>query len=194
MKTTTKKAFTMIEVIIWVFIFSLWLVWVFLLFWESVKLDRKSRNIIIATSLAREQIELVKNIRDSNFKYNRKFNWIPNINNKYDEENFFTWWIYKIENNFNSDASLPIKVTKLNNLNEIQLCLDDKKRYIYNSSCENNKKTDFYRYLKFEDAEYENSWTKKIPKTYRVISVVKWKKAGGWKIEIPFILADWKKL
>jgi hypothetical protein len=57
-----------------------------------VKLDIKSKNIIIATSLAREQIELVKNIRDSNFKYNRKFNWIPNNDedDKYSENYFFT--------------------------------------------------------------------------------------------------------
>jgi hypothetical protein len=89
----------------------------------------------------------------------------------------------------------PVEVSKIDpfSLDKVQLYLSGSTQYTYKKSW--NKKTDFYSYLKFKDAEYEDSWTKKtIPETYKVISVVEWKKAGGWKIEIPFILANWKRL
>jgi len=199
-KKIEKKAFTMIEVIIWVFIFSLWLVSVFLLFWQSSKLDIKSRNTIIATNLAKEGVELVKNIRDSNYKTNHKYNWIPNNDSsgKYKSEHFFTWATasgiyYKIENDYN--WYLPIKVKKETfNLDNFQLCLDTENRYIYCSASE-NKETDFYRYLNFKKASYKD-WLveENIPYTFKVTSVVEWKKWWWWKVEIPFILADWKRL
>jgi hypothetical protein len=61
-----------------------------MLFSQSSKMTVKSKNTIIATNLARENIELLKNLRDFNFKTHRKFDWIPNTENKYNSENFFT--------------------------------------------------------------------------------------------------------
>ncbi len=206
-----KKAFTMIEVIIWVFIFSLGLVWVFMLFWESSKLAIKSKKIIIATWLARESVELVKNIRDSNYKKNIRFNWIPNFtsgSNKSDKykwvNNYFTWWTsaswayYKIENIiFDKDNNnyLPIKVEKIDpfKLEDFRLCLKNNKYYY----CEDTSweiKTDFYKYINFKEAKY-SSWSSEenIPNSFKVTSIVKRKKWWWWKVEIPFILADWKR-
>ncbi len=194
-----KKAFTIIEVIIGIFIFSLWLVSVFMLFSQSSKMTIKSKNMIIATNLARENIELLKNLRDFNFKTHRKFDWIPNESNEYDpNKNFFKTWatatFYIIENKMSLTPALKVKKQEPFVLENTQLCLDRKNKYVYN--CDSpNIKTDFYRYLKFEEAKYMD-WVnpKKIPETYKVTSIVEWKKAGGWKIEIPFILANWKRL
>ena len=202
MKKINKKAFTMIEIIIWVFIFSLGLVSVFALFWQSVKLNIKSKNIIIATWLAREQVELLKNIRNSNYKTYHKFNWIPNNdnNNKFDTQYFLTWGYYKIENNYS--WYLPIKLEEKSiswdikdNLDDFQLCLE-KDKYIYCDGIAWEKKTDFYKYLYVEKAKYKDSSSseKEVPESFKVESVVIWKKAWGWEVKIPFILADWKRL
>ena len=196
MKKNNNKWFTIIEVIIGIFIFSLWLVSVFMLFSQASKMTVKSKNTIIATNLARESIELLKNIRDTNFKTHRKYDWIPNNANKYESNNFFTWATdsyYRIENDLLE--KYKIKVEKIDgalSLDDFQLYLSGSTQYTYDSGW---TKTDFYRYLKFEEAKYFDWWiSKKVPQSYKVTSVVEWKKAGGWKIEIPFILANWKRL
>jgi hypothetical protein len=50
-------------------------------------LNDYNKNYIIATNLAREQLELVRNIRDSNYKQIKKYNQINPSNNDY--ENVF---------------------------------------------------------------------------------------------------------
>ncbi len=189
-----KKAFTIIEVIIGIFIFSLWLVSVFMLFAQSSKMTVSSKNTIIATNLARENIELLKNLRDFNFKTHRKFDWIPNSWETYNiNSDFFTWATdsyYTIENKMWWD--FPVEVKKLTSWSW-QLYLTWENKYVYEPSSSNTE-TDFYRYLKFEEAKYMDWSEKIIPETYKVTSIVEWKRAGGWKIEIPFILANWKRL
>ena len=59
--------FSIIEVLVGIFIFSLGLVSIFVLLTSALNLNELNKNKIIASNLAREQIELFRNIRDVNY-------------------------------------------------------------------------------------------------------------------------------
>lgn len=185
----------MIEVLIAILIFSLWLVAVFALVVSSMKLNDYNKNYIIASNLAREQIELVKNIRDSNYKDLHPWNQINPDGDYTNIENFFqTGAYYTIENDFSLGASYPIKVEKINPLwwmQDYKLCLDTKNYYTYD--CTWNKETPFYRYMTFHPLEY-NSWSTIVSSDEWLIitSKVIWYMRGYHEFELKTLLTNWK--
>jgi hypothetical protein len=64
-----------------------------------LRINEYNKNFIIATNLAREEIELFRNIRDSNYKVIKKYNQINPSNDQYNVV-FLTGSYYKIENDF----------------------------------------------------------------------------------------------
>jgi prepilin-type N-terminal cleavage/methylation domain-containing protein len=66
--------FTLVEVLVAILIFGLGLISAFVLSNAASSLSMRSKQEIIATNLLREQIELFKNIRDTNFLALRDFN------------------------------------------------------------------------------------------------------------------------
>lgn len=96
-----KLAFAIIEILVWIFIFSLWLVSIYAIMISTLKMNDYNSNYIIATSLAKEQIELVKNIRDTNYMNLKPFNLKnPEWMNFDDKDKFELNHYYKIENDF----------------------------------------------------------------------------------------------
>lgn len=201
------KAFSIIEVLIWIFIFSMWLMSVYMLLQSSININKDNKDRIIASNLAREGIELVRNIRDSNYKSMHLWNTVnPKITDKVDDVSnlISTWVYYKIFNNFNwNPGDFPTKLEKINNFAEwedfiqkmeaYRLCLDSENRYTYD--CINNKKTIFYRYIKFDDIDYTSAWVKKhIDDWYKVTSKVYWYNKWLHDIDIKTIITDYKKL
>ena len=210
--------FSIIEVMIWLFVFALWLVSIFMMLSGSITMSNYSRNLIVASNLANEQVELYKNIRDSNYK--KVKNWIqtdPSENDHdwsdidlewdYDARDFFKKdYFYKIENNYSDSATFPILVQVDDPLSdtgddsfdlpdgieEFQLCVDDIGRYTYDCSW-TNKKTPYYRFLYLADAEHDWS-TNPIDWAYRVTSKVIWTQGSKFETEISTIVTDWKKL
>lgn len=160
--------FSMIEIIIWIFIFTMWLVSVFALINHSIKLNRYSNNSIIATNLARESIELIKNQRDLNF-FNTKL-WTSNIAdlNIWEEKQY----IIK-QNNWN------IEIIQ-NNENKPYLYLEDNKYLHSNNS--SLKKSPFYRYIKIKKTNKD---------TLKLISTVWWLDK---KVSLTTILTNWYKI
>ena len=69
----TRSAFTLIEVLIAILIFSVGLIAAFVLTSTATSLSMRSKQEIIATNLLREQLEIAKNIRDTNFLALRKY-------------------------------------------------------------------------------------------------------------------------
>ena len=69
----SRSAFTLIEVLIAILIFSLGLIAAFVLTSTATSLSMRSKQEIIATNLLREQLEIAKNIRDTNFLALRKY-------------------------------------------------------------------------------------------------------------------------
>ena len=207
MNSTNKKAFSLIEIMVWIFIFSLWIASVYAIISSTLRVNDYNENYIIATNLAREQIEQVRNIRDSNYKKIQKYNQINPSSTDY-------WLVfeydkkYKIENNYSTTASFPIEViditgwfeqweVKLNwtSMQGYNLCIDVNNRYTYDCSNPNNIKTFFYKYISIEKIKYNDSWIEReIDNSFLIKSKVIWYKKGYHEFEVKSIIADWKRL
>ena len=188
-KYTNISWFSIIEVLVGIFIFTLGLISIYLIMVSSLKLNDYNKNQIIASNLAREQIELIRNVRDSN--YNALYAWdsLPDRSWKFTE-----WEYYKIQNTFG--ASDPIEVESLGNsipewetdltaMNIYRLCLDNQNRYEY-CNWSSTWQTPFYKYLKIESSSIDD--------TFEVVSKVIWYKRWYHDLEIRTLLADWKRL
>lgn len=207
MNKLNKKAFSLIEILVWILIFSLWITSIYAIISSTLRINNYNKDYIIATNLAREQIELVRNIRDSNYKRIQKFDQINPSNNDY--FNVFAFdKKYKIENNYSTTASFPIEViditswfeeweTKLNwtSMQSYKICIDEKNRYSYDCSNPDNIITQFYKYISVEKVKYNKDWLEEvIDDSFLLKSKVIWYKNGYHEFEIKSIIADWKRL
>ncbi len=203
MQQKNKKWFSIIEIMIWVFIFSIWIVSVYSLIITTLKLNDYNKNYIIAANLAREQVELVRNIRDSNYSKIQVYNQINPSNN--DHSNVFEYWkYYKIENNFSSNlSSFPVKVDEINNfweweselnwkMQNYKLCINSD--WFYTFDCSSNEKTPFFRYIKIERVKYNEWWTQEfIDDAFKVYSKVVWYSKWYNEFELNNIFTDFKR-
>jgi hypothetical protein len=202
-----KKWFSIIEILIWIFIFSLGMVWIFAIISSILRINDYNENYIIASNLANEELELVRNIRDSNYSWFKPYNLLnPNWNSYLDIDKFEIGQKYIVENDYSNLSDFPIKVEKIINLEEWEdklnhemleynLCIDSLNRYTYDCSTSWNKKTFFYRYISIEPVEYKEWWvTKTIDSSFLIRSKVIWYKKGYHEFEVKSIIADWKRL
>jgi len=210
MKKLNKSWMSIIEVIVAIFIFTIWLSSIYLVITSSINLNEYGKNQIIASNLAREWLELVKNLRDSNYSNLHNWNSInPNLSWNYDlETNLIqTWTYYKIELDYETIfPDFSVRLEKINdfqewkeyiktNMKDYELCLNNAKKYTYNCSLW-NKKTGIFRYIKFEDLTYKDaSWNDiVVQEAYKVVSKVIWYKKGYHEINLTTILANHKRL
>lgn len=204
--TTFKSGFSIIEVMIGIFIFALWLVAILALLTSSLSVNELNKNSIIAGQLAREQIELVRNIRDTNYKKLKLWNQHNpeselTITDKADPSKvFLPDEYYFIENNYTNWEILvellwliilewPEHLGSMNT--EYGLCFDSVNRYIKCSPSETNN-TKFYKYLKVEQAEDELG--NDIQDAFILISKVIWYKRWYHELEIKTIITDWRRI
>jgi len=209
MKQNNKKAFSIIEVMIAIFVFAFGLTSVFAMLSWSIRMSDYSRNLIIASHLADEQLELFKNIRDSNYK-----KW-----QLWDIENPSEWHgtatfnepslvakYYKLRyNDTNISWSFPIKAeelasfqapdknvqptpSELSYMENYRLCITPYWRYTYDCLTAANEETSYYRYLQIEAPEYVSAEA-----ALEVTSVVIWKGKKFHSTEISTIVTDWKR-
>ncbi len=197
-----KNAFSMIEILVWIFIFSMWIVSVYSIIITTLNLNDYNKNYIIASYLAREQVELVRNIRDSNYKKIQIYNQInPSSGNH--TQVFETWAYYKIENNFITWVGFPINVNKIidfwewesmlnSKMLDYKLCLNSDSIYTFDCTWTNTP-TVFYRYIKIDDVKY-NDWTDKvIDGAFKVTSKVIWYMKWYHEFEVDSIFTDFKR-
>lgn len=207
MNINNKKAFSIIEILIGIFIFTLWMSWVYAIISSTIRVNDLNENYIIASNLAREQLELVRNIRDSNYAILKPFNLKnPNWTSFWVTDKFEFWSKYKIENDYSNTSVFPIKVDKIINFwewkNELnwkmlsyKLCLDDKNRYTYDCLTSWNTKTDFYKYISIDKVKYNSWWLDQvIDNSFLVKSKVIWYKKWYHEFEVKTIITDWKRL
>ena len=202
-KNFNISGFSIIEVMISIFIFAMWMASIFMVINSSININNLNKNQIIASNLSREAIEIIRNIRDSNYETYHKYNWIPNLSNDYTNL-FSTWTYYKIENDFSSDDFPFILKKDWNqtftnnpksdfenwNFDNYKLYLDNNNHYTYKSIW--NKKTIFYRYLKIEELK-NGSWSL-IFDAMKIKSKVIWYSKWYHEFEINTILADFNRL
>lgn len=203
-KNINNKAFSILEIMIWIFIFTMWVISVYSIIVSTLKLNDYNKNYIIASGLAREQIELLRNIRDSNYKKVQVYNQINPITNNH--TNIFQYWLYyKIENDFSiTNTFFPVKVQEIIDfwewegellwkMQNYRLCLNSHNLYTYDCSW-SNEKTYFYKYIKIDKVEY-NDWVNdiSIDEAFKITSKVIWYSRWYNEFEVTSIFTDFKR-
>lgn len=208
--TTSLRGFSIIEVMVGVFIFSLGLVAVYALLASSLSVNTNNKNSIIASNLAREQVELYRNIRDTNYKKLQVWNQINPEEIFTSSTALFETTItgtpqyYTIENDFNPSSIFPIKVQNISSWFEegadklmgtsmqgYRLCINTEKHYT--SDCNpSDTPTIFYRYLSVGPAYDKNNV--RLLDTFEIISRVIWNQWWYHDFEIKTLLTDWRRI
>lgn len=198
-----KIAFSMIEILVWILIFTMWIISVYSIINSTLNLNDYNKNYIIASYLAREQVELVRNIRDSNYKKVQIYN---QLNPSSDSHTilFEYWKYYKIENDFALTNSFPISISEISNfwewkselnskMQNYKLCLTSDNIYTFDCSW-TSIKTQFYKYIKIDKVEY-NDWVnnKTIDDAFKVTSKVIWYMRWYHEFELNSIFTDFKR-
>jgi len=203
MLKNNKKAFSIIEILIWMLIFTMWIVSVYSVIITTLNLNDYNKNYIIASFLAREQIELVRNIRDSNYKKIQVYNQLnPSTSNH--SNVFEVWKYYKIENDILYSNWFSVKVSEILDfwewipeLNwkmlEYDLCLNSDNLYTH-ECLSSDKDTIFYKYIKIDKIEHNStSWLITIDEWFKVTSKVIWYMKWYHEFEIVSIFTDYKR-
>ena len=197
----SQKATSIIEAMIILLIIVTWITWLYDIFNESTKLSNTTKNRIEAIEIAREGIEAMKNIRDTNWlmygsdtincfntlNYDSgcvwNVSWTKIWNNKsykiYQNRNDFKWYL-------NSPTISWISEFKnLDYRDNFRVFKDNDWYYTQSGSFE---KTIFTREIK---VSYSGSTD-----LMKIKSIVKWadnSKKGEHKVELDSLLSNWKQ-
>lgn len=201
--SSSRKAFSIIELMVGIFIFTLWLLSVYMVLMTSINANERNKNAIIASNLAREQIEILRNIRDTNYKKLQVWNQQnPQEIFSASTKLFAVGKHYTLENDFDapntdvqvSEISAFVEgQTELANMQSYRLCFDTEENYRYcgNSTPSGWTELPFYRYLLIEELT-ENGIV--VPNAFLVTSKVIWSIKGYHEFEIKTILTDWRRI
>jgi len=197
-----KKAFTIIELIIALIIFGFWLLVILTILNKNILLAKKVQLTTQSTLLAKEWIEIIYNIRDSNkIKYYPwdYITWDINSIRNWTYQRFQVWKYYKLRTNL---------TWYKNNMEEI-LSLDDARLYVktwtflnaiwetiysgfyYNYFTWN--KTPYLRYVIFTWFYLFPEWSIETVNLLKVSSIVDYKL--WWitgNIILESIITDWR--
>lgn len=201
MKQITKKAFSLIEVIVWIVIFLIGISSVYAVIRSTMNINMLNKDYIIASNLAREQVELVRNIRDTNFAKIQAYNVLkPETTDFSDTNRFKVWEYYKINNDFSPTATNFIQIekkgfaeweTSLSSNSDFKICLNSENLYDYcNNISWDKKKTPFYKYIKIEKVKDKSGST--VSGAFQLISKVAWKTNKYHEFYIKAIFTDYK--
>ncbi len=209
-----KKALSIIEIMVGIFIFTLWISAIYMIISSTSRINTYNKNYIIASNLAREQVELIRNIRDTNYAKLQKWNMLkPYWTDYHITFSWSTTHFYRLESDLTSgsgeiDVTTNIKVPNFKlSLKDItdtsediyRLCLDWIK-YVYCTDMISwnlkswVKETPFYRYIEIQQLTTELTWGTVITDAFKIQSKVFWNQKWVHSTEIPTILTDWKRL
>lgn len=189
--------FSIIEVLIGIFIFSLWLVSIYALLASSLQVNSYNKNAIIASNLAREQIELFRNIRDTNYTqlqvWKQMNPWrVYNSGELFEIDKYYT-----LENDFDTSASFSTQVSEISSFKEgeanlwdmqvYRLCIDGGV-YTYDCLSATADTTPFYRYLHIEQTDGETG------DVYTITSKVIWYQRWYHEYDMKTIVSDWRRI
>ncbi|NVP17094.1 hypothetical protein HUU51_00030 [Candidatus Gracilibacteria bacterium] len=198
-----RSAFSIVEILVGMLIFTMGVVSVYSVIIKTLNLNDYNKNYIIASFLAREQIELVRNIRDSNYKKVQVYNQLnPSTSNH--TSVFEVGKYYKIENDISYSNGFSVKINEITDFGEgvselngkmlnYELCLNNDNLYVHDCSL-SNKKTIFFKYIKIDPIQYNDlSGLKTIDDGFKVTSKVIWYMKGYHEFEIVSIFTDYKR-
>jgi Tfp pilus assembly protein FimT len=212
-----KKATSVVEAIVVLSIIVSWVIWMYKVFWNSQKLANSTSNKIQAIQMAREWIEAIKNIRDTNWllfgsdskncwnvsNYNNNCVWIPETNNTNIDIQEWSYKIYQLQNNrwyLSPKLTDKTKFIDKNYREEMEVFQDSKwfftQTWTLSSSGNSKIKPLFTREIKVQYLDENwNSWNSNSYKM-KVTSLVQWvdnSTSRTQKVEFISILTNWKK-
>lgn len=213
MKKINKKAFSILEILVWMVIFFFWITAIYSTIDSIITRNASNKSSIIWINLAREQMELFRFHRDSNFANLRWFNIISC--NDDDCKKFEVDKIYKVSQDLNSDTDNDVKFEWFSDNNDVEkmikqknfsdsevkkfeICLINEENYDYCPDIipDNMKRTRIYKFLKFLEVSgddlKEYGLQDSIDKVLKVKSKVMWYSKKSEEFEIVTIFTDYK--
>lgn len=179
-----KKGFTVLELMVGIVVFTLGFLGAYLLVESANSASIRSRDEIIGANIMREQIELLKNLRDTNWIQFRSWNSIElaKLSTEPDETlqpNVF----YTIVNNFSGEKTHRIEkltvfsneknaiIEKFQETNSpIRLCIDALGRYTHDCTGTNTR-TSYASFLQIQPLVTKNTSTNTlitVERSYKV--------------------------
>lgn len=193
---------TIIESIIVLMILSIWIIWVFNIFTKSNSFAWSTKNRLEAILIAREWVEAMTNIRDTNWK-----NFAANIQNCWNTLNYNTNCLINTSNNIQSWSYIIYKDT--NNrwyLSWVTIWENSYSWTNYRNSFKVSLDSDWFYTQSWWIKDTSPLFTREIQVSYlsstipnqkmQVKSIVSW--SDSWKdwiqkVELKTILTNWKK-
>jgi len=173
-----NKAFSLLEVSLAMGIIVIGILGVFSLVIQNVQVQSINKNYLIASMLAQEGIELVRNKRDSNWMDTDKPDWYEGIT---DGDNNFTV-------DFNNNGVFDFSV---DDISSARLYLDSDNFYTHKSS--GNTLTPFSRLISISDFTDKNGDLKED--VFKVSSRVEWEIQGKhFNYVAETLLYNWRGL
>lgn len=167
-----KKGFTVLELMVGIVVFTLGFLGAYLLVDSASSASIRARDEVIGANIMREQIELLKNLRDTNWIQFRSWSSIELAKPAIETENTLQPdSYYIIANDFNAGKSIHIeKLSGMSlsretiaeefqkNAPSIRLCTDTLGRYVHDCTGMVNK-TNYASFLRIEPLVTENTVT-----------------------------------
>lgn len=191
-----------------IIIFTLGFLGAYLLIHSASNASIRSRDEIIGANIMREQIELLKNMRDTNWIQFRAWNSTELTKPSTETDaTLKTNGFYVITNNYQS--SKPIRITKFTlpslldidvmaefqkHESAIRLCMDNLGRYTHNCTAD-NKKTNYASFLQVEPLITQNTATNTqitVDRAYKVTVYFMSLNSGYRLTSMSTIITDWK--
>lgn len=205
--TANTAGYTILELMVSIVIFTLGFLGAYLLVQSANDVSIRSKNEIIGANIMREQIELLKNLRDTNWIAYRKWNSIVGAKDTTETETLLGNGFYSIENNF--ETAKPISLKKLNLASTdkgtivgainsgsptIALCLDRENRYTHNCGSD-TKKTAFASFFRVSPLITKDAANAemRVQDAYKITAFFISTDSGYREYSMDTIITDWKK-
>jgi len=199
-----KKAFTIIETMIALIIFWVWILVILVVLNKNVLLSKQIELKTKATMIAKEWMEIVFNKRDSNnIKYQpwNYITWDLTIQNNPNITYFETWTDYKVWTDFSwyenhiEKINFPYVISSKLYIKTWEI-LDSAWEVVYSWFYYNYQtweKTTFSRYVMFTWAYLLPEWNNLNPNIMKINSIVKYKFGWiTWDIVLESLISNWK--
>ncbi len=203
-----KQWFTVLELMVGIIIFTLGFLGAYMLIQSASNASLRSRDEIIGANIMREQIELLKNMRDTNWIQFRTWDSIELAKPSMESDTTLRpGSFYSISNNYTPGKSVRIEKIDLTSLSTedltqefrkdhslIRLCIDSLGRYVHDCTGTNTK-TSYASFLRVEPLVTQNTLTNTpiaVDRAYKVTVFFASFNTGFRLTNMSTLITDWK--
>lgn len=203
------RGFTVLELMVGIVIFTLGFLGAYLLVDSANTVSVRSRDEIIGANVMREQIELLKNLRDTNWIQFRSWDSIELAKSPTEmDRTLHSGGYYSIANDFRTGKTVRIdRISSLNDVSKeailqefqknpsaVRLCIDSLGRYVHDCSG-GNRQTNYASFIRIEPLITQNTRTGSpvpVERAYKVRSFFVSFDKGFRLTSMSTVITDWK--